>query len=66
MCFAGEIGLSGELRPVSKINIRIKEAAKLGFKSILISKFNKIDLEDNRIKIIYIEKIEEIISLLFK
>lgn len=66
MCFAGEIGLSGELRPVSKINIRIKEAAKLGFKSILISKFNKIDQDDNRIKIIYIEKIEEIISLLFK
>ena len=66
MCFAGEVGLSGELRPVSKINIRIKEAAKLGFESILISKFNKIDLEDNRIKILYIEKIEEIISLLFK
>ena len=66
MCFAGEIGLSGELRPVSKINIRIKEAAKLGFKSILISKFNKIDKGDNTIKIIYIEKIEEIISLLFK
>tara|TARA_B100000768_G_scaffold150884_1_gene145835 strand:- start:602 stop:1276 length:675 start_codon:yes stop_codon:yes gene_type:complete len=66
MCFAGEIGLSGELRPVSKINIRVKEAAKLGFKSILISKFNKIDKGDNTIKIIYIEKIEEIISLLFK
>ena len=66
MCFAGEIGLSGELRPVSKINIRVKEAAKLGFKSILISKFNKIDKGYNTIKIIYIEKIEEIISLLFK
>ena len=66
MCFAAEIGLSGELRPVSKINLRIKEAAKLGFKSILISKFNKIDLNEIKIKIIYMEKIEEIISILFK
>ena len=66
MCFAAEIGLSGELRPVSKINLRIKEAAKLGFKSILISKFNKIDLNEIKIKIIYMEKIEEIISTLFK
>jgi len=66
MCFASEIGLSGELRPVSKINLRIKEAAKLGFKSILISKFNKIDLNEIKIKIIYMEKIEEIISTLFK
>jgi len=66
MCFAAEIGLSGELRPVSKINLRIKEAAKLGFKSILISKFNKIDLDEIKIKIIYVEKIEEIISTLFK
>ena len=66
MCFAAEIGLSGELRPVSKINLRIKEAAKLGFKSILISKFNKIDLNNQKIKIIYVEKIEEIISILFK
>jgi DNA repair protein RadA/Sms len=65
MCFAAEIGLSGELRPVSKINLRIKEAAKLGFKSILISKFNKIDLNEIKIKIIYMEKIEEIISTLF-
>ena len=66
MCFAAEIGLSGELRPVSKINLRIKEAAKLGFKCILISKFNKIDLNEIKIKIIYMEKIEEIISTLFK
>jgi DNA repair protein RadA/Sms len=66
ICFAAEIGLSGELRPVSKINLRIKEAAKLGFKSILISKFNKIDLNKIKIDIKYVEKIEDIISILFK
>ncbi|MDG2371663.1 MAG: DNA repair protein RadA [Flavobacteriaceae bacterium] len=66
ICFAAEIGLSGELRPVSKINLRIKEAAKLGFKCILISKFNKIDLNKVKIEIKYIEKIEDIISILFK
>jgi len=66
ICFAAEIGLSGELKPVSKINLRIKEAAKLGFKSILISKFNKIDLNVVKVDIKYIEKIEDIISILFK
>jgi len=66
LCFAGEIGLSGELRPVSKIKLRIKEADKLGFKSILISKFNKFESNNSKIKVKYIEKIEDIISILFK
>jgi DNA repair protein RadA/Sms len=66
ICFAAEVGLSGELRAVSKINTRIKEAAKLGFKSILISKFNKVDSNNSKIKITFIEKIEDIISILFK
>ena len=38
-CFVGEIGLSGEIRPVKMIEQRIKEAEKLGFKKILISKY---------------------------
>lgn len=66
ICFAAEVGLSGELRAVSKINTRIKEAAKLGFKSMLISKFNKVDSNNSKIKITFIEKIEDIISILFK
>ncbi len=66
LCFAGEIGLSGELRPVSKIKLRIKEADKLGFKSILMSKFNKFESNNSKIKVKYIEKIEDIISILFK
>ena len=66
ICLAAEVGLSGELRAVSKINTRIKEAAKLGFKSIIISKFNKVDSNNSKIKITFIEKIEDIISILFK
>lgn len=42
IAFAGEIGLSGEIRPVSQIERRISEAAKLGFKQIFVSSFSKI------------------------
>jgi DNA repair protein RadA/Sms len=61
----GEVGLAGEVRPVQRGQERLKEAAKLGFKSILISKFNKIDLNKIKIDIKYVEKIEDIISILF-
>ena len=40
-CFAAEVGLSGEIRPVSQIERRIAEAEKLGFEKIFISSFNK-------------------------
>jgi DNA repair protein RadA/Sms len=65
-CFASEIGLSGESRPVPKINLRIKEAEKLGFKFIVISKFNKVDTSNVNIGIKFIDKIEDIIPILFK
>ena len=42
-CFAAEIGLSGEVRPVSRIEQRIAEAEKLGYKQIIISKYNKFN-----------------------
>ena len=38
-CFAAEVGLSGEIRPVSRIDQRIKEAEKLGFSKIFVSKY---------------------------
>ncbi len=41
-CFAGEVGLSGEIRPVNRIDQRINECLKLGFERIIVSKFNKI------------------------
>ncbi len=66
-CFAGEIGLTGEIRPVAKIEQRISEAEKLGFKKIIISAFNLkgIKPESFKIKIISASKIEEVFSLIF-
>lgn len=66
ICFAGEVGLSGEIRPVTRIEQRVNEAAKLGFKEIYISKFNKSsDLKNPEIKIHRIGKVEELFSSLF-
>ncbi len=63
-CFAAEVGLSGEIRPVTRIDQRISEAEKLGFSSIFVSKHNKIALKDSNIKIKLVSKIEDISSLL--
>lgn len=64
MTFAGEVGLSGEVRPASRTEQRISEAARLGFKSIVISKYAKSALlERYKIKIIYISKVEELIKV---
>jgi len=41
ICFAGEVGLNGEIRAINKIDQRIAEAEKLGFEKIIVSKFNK-------------------------
>jgi DNA repair protein RadA/Sms len=66
-CFAGEIGLTGEVRPVNKIEQRILEAEKLGYKNIFISKYNKkvLDLHKLKINLIQVGKIEEIFKKLF-
>jgi len=66
-CFAGEVGLSGEIRPVNRIDQRISEAEKLGFEHIFISKYNKkgLDLNNYSIKITMVGKIEEVFGLLF-
>ena len=64
-CFAGEVGLSGEIRPVSRVDQRIQEAEKLGFGSIFVSKYNKISLKNTAIKIRLVAKIEDIASELF-
>lgn len=67
VCFAGEVGLSGEIRPVNRIDQRISEAEKLGFEHIFISKYNKkgLDLNSYSIKITMVGKIEEVFGLLF-
>ncbi|WP_047549820.1 DNA repair protein RadA [Psychroserpens sp. Hel_I_66] len=63
-CFAAEIGLSGEVRPVQRVEQRILEAEKLGFSTIFVSKYNKISLKNTVIKIQLISKIEDIIDLI--
>jgi len=50
-CFAAEVGLSGEIRPVQRVEQRILEAEKLGFATIFVSKYNKIALKNTAIKI---------------
>ena len=64
-CFAGEVGLSGEIRPVNRVDQRIQEAEKLGFSTIFVSKYNKISLKNTGIKIQMVAKIEDIASELF-
>lgn len=65
--FAAEVGLGGEVRAVNRIEGRISEAEKLGFKKIYISKFNLkgLDLNQYKIQIIAASKLEEVFSDLF-
>jgi len=62
-CFAGEIGLSGEIRPVTRIDQRISEAEKLGFSKIFVSKHNKITLKNTSISIQLVSKIQDLTTL---
>jgi DNA repair protein RadA/Sms len=66
-CFAAEVGLSGEIRPVNRIEQRIAEADKLGFEQVYISKYNMkgLDLKQLAIKVKGISKIEEAFTGLF-
>ncbi len=67
ICFAAEVGLGGEVRAVNRIEQRILEAEKLGFKKIFISKYNLKGLEIKQfdIKIEPISKLDEMFNLLF-
>ncbi|TYP77082.1 DNA repair protein RadA [Aquimarina intermedia] len=64
-CFAAEIGLAGEIRPVTRVEQRIQEAEKLGFSTIFVSKYNKISLKNTQINIQLVAKIEDIAAHLF-
>ncbi len=68
VCFAGEVGLSGEIRSVNRIEQRIAEAEKLGFEKIVISKFSYKSLTktSQQIEIIPLSKVEEVYQLLFQ
>lgn len=67
MCMAGEVGLSGEIRQVTRIEQRIGEAEKLGMKTIIIPKYNLKGIDPARfsIQIKEVSKVEEAFKLLF-
>lgn len=66
VCLSAEVGLSGEVRPVNRIDQRIMEAEKLGFEKIIISKENKgIKQADFKIQIVGCSRIEEVLRELF-
>ncbi|MEG1538531.1 MAG: DNA repair protein RadA [Muribaculaceae bacterium] len=67
VCMSGEVGLSGEIRQVTRIEPRIMEADKLGFNTIIIPKFNLkgIDIKKLKIKVIEVSKVEEAFRYLF-
>ncbi len=66
-CFAAEVGLSGEIRPIPKIEQRIAEAQKLGYKQIFVSKYNLkgLNQQTSTIRIKAISRIEDMLSELF-
>jgi DNA repair protein RadA/Sms len=67
VCFAGEVGLSGEIRAVNRIEQRIAEAEKLGFEKIIISKYNAKSLGKLKfgIEVVTLGKVEEVYQYLF-
>ena len=67
ICFAGEVGLSGEIRAVNKIDQRIAEAEKLGFEKIIVSKYNQSLKQKSRfnIEVVAMGRVEEVYQYLF-
>ena len=67
VCFAAEVGLTGEIRPVNRVDQRIFEAQKLGFEKIYISSYNLkgLDLKQLKIEVIAVTKMEEVFAKLF-
>ncbi len=67
ICFAGEVGLNGEIRAVNRIEQRIAEAEKLGFEKIIVSRYNKksFDPKNYSIQVIALSKVDEVYQQLF-
>lgn len=68
VCLTGEVGLSGEVRPVSRIEQRILEAERIGFRAIIIpnSNFQNISNQNYKIRVMGVETVEEAFRMLFK
>jgi DNA repair protein RadA/Sms len=65
ICFTGEVGLTGEIRPVTRTDQRISEARKLGFEKIVIPRFTKGVAEQPGIELIAVKNVEELVRTLF-
>jgi len=67
VCFAGEVGLSGEIRAVNRIEQRIAEAEKLGFEKIIVSKYNQKGLKNHKfnIEVVSMGRVDEVYQFLF-
>ncbi|HCY89683.1 MAG TPA: DNA repair protein RadA [Chitinophagaceae bacterium] len=67
LCFAGEVGLSGEIRAVNRIEQRIAEAEKLGFDTIIVSRYHGKGMEkmSSQIRVVPLAKVEELYQFLF-
>jgi DNA repair protein RadA/Sms len=67
LCFAAEIGLSGEIRPVGRVEQRVQEAEKLGFKKIIVSRYSlkNLDTKKLNIEVKGFAKIEEVFRFVF-
>jgi len=63
-CFAGEIGLAGEVRPVSRLEQRILEAEKLGFTQIIVAKHSKVP-KNTKIHVVQVGKVHDLVQHLF-
>ena len=66
LCFAAEVGLSGEIRPVNQTDRRIQEAARLGFKTIYISSFSSVENPPEGIRIVKVADIPSLVKALFR
>ena len=67
ICFAGEVGLNGEIRAVNRIEQRIAEAEKLGFEKMVVSRYNKKGFDKNQfsIQVLPVSQVSEVYQLLF-
>ena len=65
-CVTGEVGLAGEIRPVNRIDQRIREAEKLGFKTIIVPKGQKYNNHNLHIKVVEISRVVDAFKFLFK
>lgn len=66
-CFAGEVGLSGEIRPVNRLEQRISEAEKMGFRDMILSTYSEkgIDFDKYKIKLNFVSKVQQLPKILF-